>query len=177
MTNKIDPFLRWVRRWIMVGLLMALLSGVGSTAAWASLHTYPENDGQILYRSRLSLQDDEHQAWQIILFKRVKAGQVQDFKLRIVGFPGQIALSHPTPMRIGADETTLSAIADQTLDDPQLRSQIDSVGQYDVRDMMLHLDQAQRLEAQILLKNGATRRLVIPKFMVREWLTLKEQMP
>lgn len=145
-----------------------------SAPAWASIHTYPEANQQTLYRSRQSTPDVMNQAWQVILFKRVQFGQVQTFQLRLVSFPGQVELEHPQPLKVTDSHDSLWQVKDVTLDDPQLVPVQNSVGQYDLLDVMADLTQPQRLDIDISLGQDQTRHLVIPQSMVREWLSLKE---
>ena len=145
-----------------------------SPTAMASIHTYPESDTRIMYRSRLSVQDNRDQAWQIILFKHQQAGQIQDFNLRLVGFPGQISIQHPAPLRIQDSHDHDWMALDQTQEDPQLETVQTSVGQYDLMPIMKDLDRAERLELKLTLTGEEFRTLVVPQFMVREWLALKE---
>ena len=145
-----------------------------SSSALASIHTYPEQNQQTLYRSRLSAPDNEHQAWQIILFKRVQAGQVKAFQLRLVGFPGQVELSHPASLLLEDSHNHTWDIKDITAEDPQIAPVQSSVGQYNMMDFMGELTQAQRLDIEIPLNQSQTRRLTVPQSMVREWLSLKD---
>ena len=91
-----------------------------------------------------------------------------------MGFPGQVEISHPSPVSIEDNQGQHWTIADITEDDPQIAPVKASVGQYDMLSFMRELDQAQRLNIQIPLSDHETRRLVIPQSMVREWLSLKD---
>lgn len=162
-------------RAVLIGVLSLTLSVLILTpSAVASLHTYPESETQTMYRSRLSVQDNQSQAWQLILFKRLRAGQVQDFNLRLVGFPGQVAVQHPADLVLEDSYDHRWVAPDQTQADPQLAPVLNSVGQYDLQSMMATLDQAERLELHVRLADDSERILVVPKFMVSEWLKLKD---
>lgn len=160
-------------KFIVCFLVLLIAMGL-SPSAFASIHTYPETDAQTLYRSRLSVQDDHNQAWQLILFKRVNSGQVTEFKLRLVGFPGQVSMQHPAPLELRDRDDHLWMASDQTQDDPQLQTVQASVGQFDVLNVMTMLDRAQRLELTLTLEGAEHRLLIVPQSMVREWLNLKE---
>lgn len=142
--------------------------------AQASIHVYPETDTTTMYRSRQTLQDDQGQAWQAILFKRIQSGQVIAFNLRLVGFPGQVNVKHAADLRLAQVSRTWVA-SDNTLITPQLSQVSTSVGEYDVMPLMKELDLASRMEITLTLDRGGTRTLIVPKSMVMEWLTLKDQ--
>ncbi len=143
-------------------------------SAIASIHTYPETETQTMYRSALSVQDNQSQAWQLILFKRVQSGEVKDFKLRLVGFPGQVLIQHPTPLIVEDSHRNHWTAVDDTQNDSQLEPVLSSVGQYDVLNIIRDLDQAQRLELNLTLAHGERRTLIVSQSMVREWLSLKD---
>ena len=80
--------------------LCLCLSFVSEKEVLASVHTYPESSTQVMYRSQQSLRDLQDQAWQAVLFKRMEHGVVDSLHLRLVGFPGQVELTHPEALRI-----------------------------------------------------------------------------
>jgi hypothetical protein len=68
------------RRWL-VALLAALLFLLPSTLlvsqpASALIRQQLEAPGQTLYQSRHSLRDGRGKTWQVILFKRIKVGEL-----------------------------------------------------------------------------------------------------
>ena len=154
--------------------LLLLAGNFFQGEAAASIHTYPEAATQTMYRSRLSVQDNQNQAWQLILFKRLASGQVQDFNLRLVGFPGQVAIAHPSPLTLEDSHQHQWFADDITLQDPQLEPVTQSVGQYDVLMMMQTLDYAERMELKVTLENDDSRILIVPQYMVKEWLQLQD---
>jgi hypothetical protein len=168
---------RWVASWLVFSLVLAL--PLVFFLAWprpalASIHSYPESEQQIMYRSRLSLRDNQDQAWQTILFKRLKAGQVIDFQLRLISFPGQATLQHPLPLQITQGSNLTWELADQTLLDPQLQPVLDSLGQYDAKPFILGLEYPQTLRISIALNDQESRELMVPPYVLREWLQLKD---
>ena len=163
------------KRILSVSLVSLFLWGSGLILpVFASIHTYPEANQQVLYRSRLSAPDTQNQAWQLILFKRVQAGQVKEFQLRLVGFPGQVEISHPASLSIEDSHGHVWSISDMTQNELQIAPVQSSVGQYDMLPLMGELTQAQRLDLQIPLLDQSTRRVAVPQSMVREWLSLKD---
>lgn len=140
----------------------------------AEIHTYPETETQTMYRSRLSLRDDQGLAWQTILFKRGRAGQVVEFKLRLVGFPGQVAVAHPADVMLRQGMNDVWQATDETERDGQLSTVVSSVGQYDMFGVMRSLDRSAPMTLELMLEGEERRSLVVPPYVVKEWLALKE---
>ncbi len=169
--------LRWVSlRWVRcVGLWLCLWLAWTSTAQ-ASIHRYPEGDGQVMYRSLQTLRDQGDRAWQTVLFKRVNHGQVTTLHLRLVGFPGGTELLHPRSLHVATtgassqwDAPDVFAIASL---DPDLAS---SVGEYDFRDVMAQLETNLPLSLTLPLQAGESLTLTVPPFAVREWRKLGDR--
>lgn len=173
-----DRLVRWSRKVLVAtGLSLFLCSflvlGVAAPAQ-ASIHTYPETEQITMYRSRLSLRDDQELAWQTILFKRVKDGQVIDFNLRLISFPGQLELSHPQPLWVQQDSRTSWELVDETLLDPQLEWSQSSLAQYDAKPLFLNLERPTPLNMTIALNDEDRRELLVPPYVVKEWLQLQD---
>ncbi len=135
--------------------------------AIASVHTYPEGAGQVMYRSQQSLRDVSDQAWQTVLFKRLKLGQVDCVHLRLVGFPG-ITLAHPRQLRITAGTGEVWTAADVGFES----SLPANVGEYDLLEMMNQLKSNTPLRLNLPLKNERYVELLVPPFAVQEWRSL-----
>lgn len=142
--------------------------------AQASIHTYPETEQTTMYRSRLSLRDDQELAWQTILFKRVKEGQVIDFNLRLISFPGQLELSHPQSLWVQQDSHRSWELIDETLLDPQLEWSQSSLAQYDAKPLFLSLERPTPLRLSIALNDNEQREILVPPYVVKEWLQLQD---
>jgi len=131
----------------------------------ASIRTIEEAPGQILYQSRHSWRDRAGHFWQVILFKRVKAGQIASVSLRLVGFPGIAILAHPQPLLIttktGKEFTSPDMFAEQ--------SPAPNVGQYDLSDVLLKLPRTERVMLHIPLIDNDSITLRLPLSAVLEW--------
>ncbi len=86
---------------LLLGLMLSigLLFGVAQStiAAVTQLEEYP---GQMLYQSRQALQDQTGQPWQAIAFTRIHPEGSATVSLRLVGFPGAVALDHQQPLTL-----------------------------------------------------------------------------
>lgn len=169
-------------RLLLLGLCLVLLyGGSGSLTARsaaanvmmqretiASISTIEEAPGQMLYQSRHSWRDRAGHSWQVVLFKRVKAGHIASVSLRLVGFPGIAILAHPQPLLIttktGEVFTSPDLFAEQ--------SPAPNVGQYDLSDVLLKLPRTGRVLLHIPLIDNESITLRLPPSAVLEWQTI-----
>jgi hypothetical protein len=173
-----------LKRWGLVCRCLVCLCSVVLLLGWASpvlpaeasqialIHPYPEGTGQVMVRSLQTLRDESDHAWQVVLFKRVQDGQVVDFRLRLVGYPGAAYLAHAKPLTLstgyGEDWTAPDVFGTSRLNDDLAGN----VGEYDVRDTMLRLQTDTPLRLTLPLEEGRSLSLTIPPFAVREWRQL-----
>ncbi len=170
------------RCWAFLGAFLGVLLFSSSLCfgafpiapAQAAIHTYPETETQTMYRSRLSLRDNQDLAWQAILFKRIRDGLVVDFKLRLVGFPGQVAVAHPANVVLRQGMNQAWQAPDETEADAQLQTVVNGVGQYDMTQVMAELDRSAPMDLEVTLEGGEVRSFLVPPFVVKEWLKLKD---
>lgn len=162
-------FLQWLR-W--VGLVLCFWLHLAHPAQ-ASIHRYPEADGQVMYRSLQTLRDEGDRAWQTVLFKRVNQGQVTTLHLRLVSFPGAATLQHPRSLHVTTTGSSSQWDAPDVFEiaalDPALAT---SVGEYDFRDVMAQLETNLPLNLTLSLPTGDSLTLTVPPFAVREWRKL-----
>lgn len=141
----------------------------------ASIHTYNEKPGQTTLRSKQSLRDRSDRSWQVILFKRYQANDLQGLYLRLVGFPGIVSLDTQKPITI-ATGASAQWQAQPALD-PQTSFLPDNASQYDVATAIADLGGDIPLQINIPLGGGSTAQLVVPPFAVHEWRALNELTP
>ena len=141
----------------------------------ASIHTYQEQPGQTTFRSKQSLRDRSDRSWQVILFKRYQAKEVQGLYLRLVGFPGMVSVKQTQPIAI-ATGASVQWSAQPELD-PQTPELPEYAVQYNVAQAISELAGDIPLQIDIPLKDGSTAQLVVPPFAVREWRDLYAQSP
>ena len=159
----------WVGLLLRVGLTLCLCLIVGSyEPAMASVHTYPEASGQVMYRSQQSLRDASGKAWQAVLFKRLKLGQVECVHLRLVGFPGITELAHPRQLQITTRTGEVWTAADVGVES----SLPPNVGEYDILEVINQLNSNIPLWLDLPLKNDRSVELLVPPFAVQEWRSL-----
>ncbi len=159
---------QWVQRSLLV-VLIGLWVGLGGSmpAAIASIHVYPEGDGQVMVRSLQTVRDRQDQAWQLTLFKRSQSGELRSVHLRVVGFPGSTVIHHPDPLRLSVSDRGWTAADVFTATTPFP----DSVGEYDLMSVMAELTRPSPMQLLIPTANSATE-VIVPVPVVQEWREL-----
>lgn len=179
-----DFWRRYFKR--VVSLLFAVLIGgllfsapakavAYSASSVASLHTYQERPGQTTFRSKQSLRDRSDRSWQVIVFKRYQADELQGLYLRLVGFPGIVTLDAQKPLSV-ATGSSLQWQAPPELD-PQTPELPGNAAQYNMAAPLTELTGDIPLQIDIPLAGGSIAQLVVPPFAVSEWRELVAQTP
>lgn len=151
----------WVL-WIIVWIACGVLSF--SHPAIASVHTYPEGENRVMFRSLQTLRDEGDHAWQFVLFKRIHAGQVESIHLRVVGFPGSGELEHLADLQITSSHQTwtMANVLPQPSPFPT------NVGEYDALDVFTALTSDAPLKLELPAITSKVE-ITIPPFVVKEW--------
>ena len=163
---------RWLSRLLLLGAFVLLMViGWGSLtppSAVASIRQIEEAPGQMLYQSRHTLQDETGQSWQVVLFKRVKAGEAKDINLRLVGFPGMAEFAHPQPLKIMTNTGKVLQAEDLFAD----QSPGANVGEYNIKDVLSELPTATGVTLSLPMKGDRTTSLRVPSVVILEWQTV-----
>ena len=123
-----------------------------------------------LKRSIESLRDWDCQAWQLVLYPSSMLSK--HFVLRIVGYPGQLRMAHPTNPRVrfGITESYLKDITQKS--HSSIKYLDDSVAEFDMSPFINELDKKRSLRLSL---PGVINDLLIPPYLVYEWRLLIEQ--
>ncbi len=160
---------------LLVGMLLGIMVSTPVPAAQALIHHYPDGADRMMVRSLQTLRDSQNQAWQLVLFKWVRHGQVEALHLRLVGFPGGDALAHPQSLTValpGGDTLEADDVFPQTRLEPELA---DTIGEYDLQWVMQSVAATVPSNASLTLLlplQYGDRELLVPPFAVREWRQL-----
>ncbi|MGB3299078.1 MAG: DUF3122 domain-containing protein [Phormidesmis sp.] len=146
-----------------------------STNSLASIHTYHEAPGQTTFRSKQSLRDRSDRSWQVILFKRYQADELQGLYLRLIGFPGLVVPDSQKSLKVATGASAQWQV--QPALDPQTQSLPDNAAQYEVTQAIADLAGDIPLQIDIPLADSSTAQLVVPPFAVHEWRDLNAQSP
>lgn len=153
--------------WLCGLLAIALLLFGSPTAAVASIHRYLEAGDRVLWRSLQTLRDDQQTAWQIVFYKRMKAGEADSLNLRLVGFPDSVELTRQ-PLTISTRDGQIWTALSVT--ETPLPS---TAGEYDLRQVMAELNGNPAIELH--LPTAEPLKLTVPPFVVQEWKTTAQK--
>ena len=157
---------------IVLGILLGL--GILHPAnAAAAIRQLEESPGQIVYQSRQTLQDQHGNSWQVIVFKRIRSNGQTSFNLRLVGFPGVVAIDHSQPLTftnpLGQNFTATddSSHLFTTATSPET-----NIGQYDLQPLLSQLQAEIPLKLSLPTLQGESIHLLISPRLVQEWQTV-----
>ena len=162
-----------MKHWVLrLGLLLGLLLlvvGISSPPMGAVILRHQEGLGQMLYQSRQTLRDPRGNSWQAIVFKRTQPDGESNLVLRLVGFPGTVALDHPCPLTIVSSlgqKFTTTDITDRILTEED----ISNVGQYDLQPVIWSLRPELPIKLSLETQENAKISLFVSSRVIQEWL-------
>lgn len=151
---------------LMCGLILWLCVGLGNQSpAVAAVSQMEEAPGQILVRSRHTLRDETGKSWQVVLFKRVTAGEVESLNLRLVGFPGVADLTHPQPLEITAANGEVFTATDRFLTGAPAAN----VGEWNLLEILPQLPKNSPVRLSLPLGQNQSLKVRVPLPVVLEW--------
>lgn len=152
-----------------------VLAMVHPQVAIASVHTYSEPTGSVLFRSLQTLRDDRDRAWQAVLYKQFRNQQYDFLHLRLVGFPGAVEFHHPAHLQINWEAEPPIVLVDVT--PPNLSP---NAAEFDIQPAMQKLSSSMPLRLELTSEQETVTsvlQLVIPPFVVQEWLQVTNWQP
>ena len=121
-------------------------------------------NARVFKRSIESLRDLDYQTWQVIVYS--KSDIKNNLVLRIVGFPGDLRIDHPTNLIVTSGRRDWE-LNDMTLDNKSLiKDSKESALEFDISPLISDLDKNRPLR---LYLPGVINDLPIPPYLVNEW--------
>ncbi|HEY9620862.1 MAG TPA: DUF3122 domain-containing protein [Crinalium sp.] len=157
---------------IALGVLWSL-GILNPPSAAAAIRSLEEAPGQMVYQSRQTITDQHGNRWQTIAFKRIRPDGNTSFELRLVAFPGVVAIDRSQPLTLTTSlGNTLFAM--DTSDD--LFTERDrpepNVGQYNLQPLLPQLHAEIPLTLTLPMLQDDSIHLSIPSSLVQEWQTV-----
>jgi hypothetical protein len=161
---------------LLGALVLGVLLGLGvlnpPTAA-AAIRELEEAPGQRVYQSREALNDQYGNSWQAIAFKRIRPDGQTSFELRLVGFPGVVAIDRSKPLTLtNSMGRTLTAVDSSSNIFTEVTQPESNVGQYDLRPLLSKLQAEIPLTLTLPMIDGKPVSLSVPPTLVQEWQTV-----
>ncbi|MFH7024378.1 MAG: DUF3122 domain-containing protein [Heteroscytonema crispum UTEX LB 1556] len=153
--------------------IFLILAGFGfsTNSAAAILRQHHDAPGILRYHSQVSIKDDFGHAWQVVLYKLFKPGELENINLRLVGFPGVVEFNHPRSLEIVTANNKLLSASDFYAE----RSPAANVGEYKFTDILSKLPSTDSLKLYLPVQNPQPLVLKIPQAVVTEWQWLITQ--
>lgn len=171
---RIRKIFSWLLLW--GALLLSVLWGLGllnPPSAAAAMRQLEEAPGQQVYQSRQSLKDQHGNTWQVIAFKRVRPDGQTSFDLRLVGFPGSVAIDRSQPLMLtNSLGKTLTATDDSSHIFTASTQPEPNVGQYNLQPLLSQLQVELPLNLALPTLSGDRVSLSVAPALIEEWQTV-----
>ncbi len=149
---------------ILILIFFVFLSPAKSQA---QLQVNKDSEGKEFLRSLESVRDIDYQTWQLVLYPNL--GMENKFILRVVGYPGDLRLDHPTSIKVHSGIKDWSLL-DITLNNEKLVNDgREAAAEFDISTLILELKNDRPLR---LCLEGVFSDLPIPPYLVGEWRSL-----
>jgi Protein of unknown function (DUF3122) len=156
--------------------MIGIVALIGSHSLWsapsalATVTQHEEQPGQILFKAKQTLADQKDYSWQAIAFRQIYPNRHDDFYLRLVGFPGIIAVDHNQPLILKNKKGDLFLAQPDPGERTKNRISLDfHVGQYNLEEIVKQLNATVDWQAIIPTEDKNGRILNIPSALIQEW--------
>ena len=126
-----------------------------------------EINGDLMNASSEFLRDLDFETWQLVAYK---SPLFEDkLILRIIGYPGNLRIDHPTSLRVDSGRKQW-LLSDKTLLNVELANDgRQAAAEFDLNELINNIDKNRPLRLSLL---GVFSELPVPPFVVKEWRSL-----
>ena len=126
-----------------------------------------EINGELINASSEFLRDLDFETWQLVAYK---SPLFEDkLILRIIGYPGNLRIDHPTRLRVESGRKQW-LLDDKTLLNIELANDgRQAAAEFDLNELIQNIDKNRPLK---LFLSGVFSELPVPPFLVKEWRSL-----
>ena len=126
-----------------------------------------EINGELINASSEFLRDLDFETWQLVAYKSPLLAD--KLILRVIGYPGNLRIDHPTSLRVESGRKKWS-LDDKTLLNEELANDVrQAAAEFDLDDLINNLDKNRPLRLSL---SGVFSELPVPPFVVREWRSI-----
>ena len=126
-----------------------------------------EINGELINASSEFLRDLDFETWQLVAYKSPLFAD--KLILRVIGYPGNLRIDHPTPLRVESGRKKWS-LDDKTLLNEELANDVrQAAAEFDLDDLINNLDKNRPLRLSL---SGVFSELPVPPFLVKEWRSI-----
>ena len=171
MTQGFGAALGRLRVVVVRGIVLLVVLLLASPA-WAQIQASPQETGTGLVRSLESLRDLDYQSWQVVAYREGPPRPGAPVVLRIVGYPGQVRLDHPTSLLVRAGRRSWE-LDDITLASAKLAGDNRAAAaEFNLTPLLADLRLNRPLRLQL---PGVFVELPVPPYVVAEWRRLAQE--
>ena len=126
-----------------------------------------EINGELIYSSSEFLRDLDFETWQLVAYNSpILEGKLI---LRIIGYPGNLRIDHPTNLQVNSGRKEWS-LDDKTLLNVDLANDgRQAAAEFDLEKLIQTIDKNRPLRLSL---RGVFSELPVPPFLVKEWRML-----
>ena len=126
-----------------------------------------EINGDLINASSEFLRDLDFETWQLVAYK---SPLFEDkLILRVIGYPGNLRIDHPTPLRVESGRK-MWLLDDKTLLNLELANDgRQAAAEFDLDELIQNIDKNRPLRLSL---SGVFSELPVPPFLVKEWRSL-----
>jgi len=126
-----------------------------------------EINGQLINASSEFLRDLDFETWQLVAYK---SPLFEDkLILRVIGYPGNLRIDHPTELRVESGRKQWSLNDKTTLNVELINDGRQAAAEFDLDELVNNLDKNRPLRLSLA---GVFSELPVPPFVVKEWRSL-----
>ena len=126
-----------------------------------------EINGKLMNASSEFLRDLDFETWQLVAYKSPLFAD--KLILRIIGYPGNLRVDHPTELRVESGRKQW-LLDDKTLLNKELASDgRQAAAEFDLDELIKNLDKNRPLRLSL---SGVFSELPVPPFVVKEWRSI-----
>ena len=126
-----------------------------------------EINGELINASSEFLRDLDFETWQLVAYK---SPLFEDkLILRVIGYPGNLRIDHPTDLRVESGRKEWSLNDKTTLNEELINDGRQAAAEFDLDELVNNLDKNRPLRLSLA---GVFSELPVPPFVVKEWRSL-----
>ena len=126
-----------------------------------------EINGELINSSSEFLRDLDFETWQLVAYKSPLSEN--KLILRIIGYPGNLRIDHPTYLRVDSGRKQWLLDDKTPLNEALANDVRQAAAEFDLDDLISSIDKNRPLRLSL---SGVFSELPVPPFVVKEWRSL-----
>ena len=126
-----------------------------------------EINGELINASNEFLRDLDFETWQLVAYKSPLFAD--KLILRIIGYPGNLRIDHPTNLRVESGRKQWLLDDKTLLNDELANDGRQAAAEFDLDELIQNIDKNRPLRLSL---SGVFSELPVPPFVVKEWRSL-----